>query len=151
MTDFAAILGTVTDHAQASGMFESVNFHEPKNAPGNGINLACWIDYIGPAPAQSGMNKTTGLLIIKARAYSSMFQTPYDDIDPNLLSSVVFLISAYSGDFDFGAKIRNVDLLGITGHKLDAQAGYVPIDNKVMRVMEITLPLIINDIWSQTA
>lgn len=151
MTDFSAIIQTVADHALASGLFETVNQHEPKNAPGNGLNAAIWIDYIGPANNQSGLNKTTGLLVVTNRVYSSMFQTPYDDIDPNLLSAVNTLMVAYSGDFQFGAKVKNVDLLGMSGRKLEAQAGYVPIDNKVMRVMEINIPLIINDLWNQVA
>lgn len=151
MTDFNAILQAVQDHASASGLFETVNMHEPKNAPGNGLNLACWIDYIGPAANQSGLNKTTGLLVVTARSYSSMYQTPYDDIDPNLLAAVSTLMTAYSGDFQLGAKVKNIDLQGMSGRKLEAQAGYVSIDNKLMRVMDITIPMIINDIWDQVA
>lgn len=149
MTDFAAILANVTDHAMSTGYFETVNFHEPKNAPGNGLNLAAWIDYIGPF--LSGLKSTSGLLVINCRVYSSMFQQPYDAIDPNLLDAVQNLIGAYTGNFGWTADVRNLDVLGQSGRKLEAQAGYIPIDNKMMRAMTITVPLIINDIWSQTA
>ena len=151
MTDFNAILQAVQDHALSSGLFETVNMHEPKNAPGNGLVAAYWIDYIGPAASQSGLNKTTGLLVITGRIYSSMYQTPYDDIDPNILSAVTTLMGAYSASFTLTAKVRNIDLQGISGRKLEAQAGYVSIDNKMMRVMDITIPMIVNDIWNQAA
>jgi hypothetical protein len=35
------------------------------------------------------------------------------------------------------------------GHTLDAQSGYINIDNVVMRVMTITVPVIVNDAWAQ--
>lgn len=145
--DFASILQTVQDHALASGYFETVDFHEPKNAPGNGLNCACWIDYIGPAA--SGLKSTSGLLVINVRVYSSMLQQPYDSIDPDLLDAVQNLIGAYTGDFEWGGKVRNLDVLGSSGRKLQAQAGYIPIDNKMMRAMTITVPLLVNDIWDQ--
>ena len=61
------------------------------------------------------------------------------------------LIGAYSGDFDFGgeAGVRAVDLLGMTGTPLAAIAGYIEMDRKMMRVITITLPVVINDLWTQ--
>jgi hypothetical protein len=134
----------------ASGLFERVNQHEPKNAPGNGLTMAVWLDRISPAVASSGLTSTTGLLTFSVRVYSNMVAEPQDDIDPALLTAVDALFSAYSGDFDLGGIIRNVDLLGQFSNPLGAEFGYVTIDNKMYRVGTLTVPLVVNDLWSQS-
>ena len=59
-------------------------------------------------------------------------------------------MTASSGDLDLGEEVRCVDLLGQTGRALSAQAGYLEQDSKLFRVVVITLPLIVNDLWDQT-
>lgn len=152
MTDFSTILGVIESHASASGWFESVNGHEPKSAPTvNGLTCAVWADRIRPVPTDSGLAATTGLVVFNARLYTSMLSEPQDAIDPNLLSATNALMVAYSGDFELGGNVRNIDLLGQTGFRLESQAGYITIDNKVYRVMTITVPVIVNDMWGQAA
>jgi hypothetical protein len=147
--DISNIFARVTGHAMTLGRFEQVNTHEPKNAPASkGLTAAVWVDYIGPAIG-SGLQSTSALLVLMVRIYTKFLQEPVDMIDPSVLAAVSDLIGAYSGDFDFGMTIRCVDLLGMTGKKLEAQAGYIDIDRKIFRVMTVTLPIIINDAWAQ--
>jgi hypothetical protein len=42
-----------------------------------------------------------------------------------------------------------VDLLGSAGAPLSAQAGYLNQDGRLFRVMTLTLPIIVNDVWDQ--
>lgn len=150
MADIAGIFAAVESHALASGLFGRVNMHEPKSAPtALGITCAIWVQSIAPVPGGSGLASTSGRLTMQVRVYTSMFGEPQDAIDPNLLGAVTALISSYSGDFDLGGLIRNVDLLGSTGEPLGARAGYLNQDGKLMRIMDITLPLIVNDLWTQ--
>lgn len=137
----------VQSHAMALGVFDAVNTYEPKSAP---PVLACaiWVDRIEPVTG-SGLSSTSGKVILNVRLYGSMLQRPYGQIDPNALKATTTLITAYSGDFDFGQTVRGVDLLGMYGDRLMARAGYIPIDSKLYRVMTITLPVIINDMWPQ--
>jgi hypothetical protein len=79
-----------------------------------------------------------------------MVQEPQDAIDPGVAAAVDALMAAYSGDFEFGSNVRNVDLLGSAGVPLAAEAGYLNVSGTMYRVMTITLPLIINDLWSQS-
>jgi len=144
------IFDVVTSHAQSSGLFERVNNHEPKSAPGNGLSLAIWVDYIGPTKS-SGLASTSGKVILKERIYSNMLQEPQDAIDPNITDAVDVLLTAYSGDFQLNNNIRYIDLLGSEGVPLSAQAGYLNQDGKMYRVMEITLPILVNDIWAQSS
>lgn len=144
-----AITDRVASHAMSLGLFERVNTHEPKNAPGNGLSLAVWVDAIGPVPSSSGLHSTTGRVALMARVFTSMLQEPQDTIDANLVDAVSALLVAYSGDFTLGNTIRNVDLLGQAGAPLSAQAGYINQDGKLFRVMTILLPIVVNDVWEQ--
>lgn len=144
------IFDQVVSHAQRTGLFETVNSHEAKSAPGNGLRCEVWVDRLVPAQS-SGLQATSGLLVLSVRLLMSMLAEPQDEIDPSLLSAADTLLDEYSGDFELGGKVRNVDLLGQTGMALSLRAGYIDIDSKKFRVMEIVLPLIINDIWEQVA
>lgn len=146
-----ALFNAMESHALASGLFESVNGHEPKSAPSNGLTAAVWSQTIGPAPRGSGLAVTSGLLTFFLRIFQNMLMEPQDAIDPLVLNAVDKLFAAYSGDFTLGGLVRNVDLLGATGTALSAQAGYINQDGRLYRAMTITIPLIVNDLWSQEA
>ena len=62
--DTTAIMNAVLSHAAASGYFDRVAGHEPKNAPGNGLSAAVWVDRIGPVPAGSGLAATSALVVL---------------------------------------------------------------------------------------
>jgi hypothetical protein len=146
----AAIFDAVLSHPMALGKFERVNGHEPKNAPGLGLTAAVWLDGIRPVPAGSGLAETTGVLVFNVRIYGSMTVEPQDGIDPNIAAAAIALFAAYSGDFDLGGAVRDVDLLGAISAGLSARAGYINQSGTVFRVYTITLPLVVNDVWDQT-
>ncbi len=145
-----AILDATVSHALSLGYFDRVNEHEPKIAPGNGITCALWLDRVEPIKA-SGLNSTSVRLALNIRTYQSMLSEPRDLVDPSMLTAVDGLLGAYSGDFTLGNLIRSVDLLGAYGTGMNAQAGYIEQDKRLFRVMTITLPLIVNDVWNQVA
>jgi hypothetical protein len=58
-------------------------------------------------------------------------------------------MAAYNGDFTLGGLVECVDLLGMTGQRLEARAGYLEQDRKIYRVMTITLPVIVAEAWEQ--
>jgi hypothetical protein len=133
------------------GLFETVNQHEPKSAPGNGLRAAVWVQDIQPIAQASGLNATSGVVTLYLRIYSNFLQQPLDGIDPDLLTATTTVLGAYSGDFTLGGTVRDIDLLGMYGSKMGAVAGYANMDNRVYRIMTVTLPVIINDLWTQEA
>jgi hypothetical protein len=148
--DVPAIFNAVTSHAASLGVFGAgVTGHEPKAAPMNGMYAAFWLDEIGPARARSGLVATSTRLVFNARVGTNMIMEPQDDIDPTILVGVAALMSAYSGDFTLGATVAQVDLLGAYGAPMSARAGYLDHDNRKFRVMVITLPLIVDDVFTQ--
>ncbi|NUT23278.1 MAG: hypothetical protein HOV77_29260 [Hamadaea sp.] len=149
--DIRTILDAVESHALASGYFAAVNGHEPKSPPVSGITCAVWVEQIGPARGGSGLNSTSSRLALFVRLYSSLMQQPADAIDPDLMTALDALMTAYSGDFTLDGLVRQVDLLGTYGDPLGARAGYLAEAGGEYRVMTITLPLIVNDLWDQEA
>ncbi|WP_377271925.1 hypothetical protein [Peterkaempfera sp. SMS 1(5)a] len=148
--DVQGIVDAVASHVLASGLFEQVNGHEPKAAPGSGLTAAVWVQRLGSVPS-SGLASSSARLVLNVRAYSPLTQQPEDAIDPALTSAIDTLMAAYNGDFTLGGLARQVDVFGIHGIGLDAQAGYLEQDGAVFRVFTIVLPLIVNDLWEQVA
>jgi len=147
------VFDKIVSYALASGRFDHVNQHEPKNAPGHNISCSVWINNILPYRPGSGLNATTGVVQLNARLYTNFRSQPYDMIDPHITAATCDLMGALTADFDFGgeAGVRNIDLLGMTGVPLSAQAGYVEIDRQMFRVITLTIPVIINDMFVQGA
>jgi hypothetical protein len=146
----ADIMDAATSHAQATGWFDQVTGHEPKSAPGRGIACAVFVRRARPVSARSGLSSTSACVELSVRVYMNMLHEPQDEIDPTIISAVDDLMAAYTGDYTLGGLVSNVDLLGAHGPDLRAEAGYISIDNKVFRSVDITLPLIVNDLWSQS-
>lgn len=146
-----AIIDALASHAAASGHFDLVNQHEPKTAPGRGLHAAVWLDRIEPARGRSGLTATTARLVMNVRIYQNFIKEPQDMIDPSVMEAADALFTAYTGDFTLGATAAFIDVLGMTqGHPLFGQSGYINIDNRVYRVFTMTVPVIINDAWTQS-
>ncbi|MGV9803925.1 hypothetical protein ACWDTP_38420 [Mycobacterium sp. NPDC003449] len=148
--DILGILDAVVSHALASGYFEQVNQHEPKNAPGLGLTAAVWADRVDTVRS-SGLDSTSVRLLFNVRLYTSAEGEPADAIDPNLMTALDALMRAYVGDFTLGGLVREVDVRGIHGIGLEARAGYLQHDAALLRVMTIALPVVVNDLWDEVA
>lgn len=132
------------------GYFDAVRTHEPKNAPGKGLGLFIFCDGYFPV-GTSGLNSTSVRMVINAQIRVSMTREPEDDIDLDMLEAADALCAEVSGDFDLGAGVRAVDLLGQHGPGLGGQFGYLRQGDTLYRVIDISIPCIINDVWTQGA
>jgi hypothetical protein len=148
--DIDGVLNAITSHAATTGYFDQINGHEPLNRPGHGLTAAVWIDHVRPVTS-SGLDSTSVLLVFNVRLYTSTLQEPQDAIDPEMVRAIDALFTAYIGDFTLGGLVRNVDVYGADGPPLDAQAGYLRQDEVLYRVITITLPLVVNDVWDEVA
>jgi len=143
------VQNALVSHAAASGHFARVNEHEPKNAPGGGITAALWAQEI--TPYRSGLAATTVRVEWRLRLYTNMLMDPPDRIDPALLKATTAMMARYSAGFTLGGLVRMVDLLGASGRPLSARAAYLSIDKAMYRVMDITLPVVLDDAFTQEA
>lgn len=145
------MVNRLQSHAKATRLFDKVLAHEPKTQPGRGLTYSNWVDRIEPARGRSGLSVTSTRVVLKGRIYTPMLQQPQDAIDPNIMNAADKMFEAYSGDFQLGADGRWIDLLGATqGHPLFAESGYINIDNYVYRVVTITIPVIVENAWTQS-
>jgi len=151
MVDTVEILAQVESHAMSSGLFETVNLHEPKKKPGNHLTAAVWVQSVAPDPEASGLASTSAVFVFNLRVFTNMLQEPQDAIDPKMLAAVDRMMTLYSGDFTLGGNVMGIDLLGMAGVPLSADAGYITQDGTLYRVMTITLPVLVANAWTQTA
>jgi hypothetical protein len=144
------IFDALVSHAATIGHLEQVNQHEPKSAPQGLLTGAIWDQETKPLGSESGLDAATVLETFTVRIFKNMLSEPQDAIDPEVMRAKWALMGAYAGDFTLGGLLRNVDIFGEHGPSLMARAGYVPQDGRLYRVMDITVPCVINDMWSLT-
>lgn len=145
------VFDAVVSDVQATGYFKRVNQHEPKRKPDIDLTAAVWVQSIDPLQIASGLAVTSARVVFMLRLYSNMIKEPQDMIDPNLLKAASSIMRRYHDDFDFGLteSVRNVDLLGQYGIALALVTGYVEQDGTMFRIADITVPVIVNDVWPQ--
>src|SRR5260221_12415812 len=99
--DAAAVLDLfdkVTSHAASLGLFDSqVGTHEPKNAPGNGLWCAIWVQGIGPIPS-SGLASVSGRVELRARIGSAVLPGAQGPIKPALPNPPTIPLGGYPRD-----------------------------------------------------
>jgi hypothetical protein len=149
--DTNGIVGAVASQALTTGFFDSVNKHQPLSPPGHQLTAAVWAQEIAPVPVESGLAATTALLMLSVRLYMPALSQPYDDIDPIMLQATDTLMAAYSGAFTLGGEVNWIDLLGRTGQRLTAKAGYLDMNGQMLRVMTISVPMVVENAWPQVA
>lgn len=147
--DCEALMNAIVSSALATGCFENVNMHEPEGNVGT-YTAALWLQAITPARGGSGLNATSVRAEFTLRIYSNMIAAPKDEIDPQLASTTAAVLTALSGGFSIGDTVREVDLLGEFGKPLGAQAGYLNLSTALYRIMDLTIPVVVDDVFDQT-
>lgn len=145
------LMNALVDACLTLGRFESVNKHEPKAPHPGGYMAAMWVQSITPLKGEGGLESTTVRAEFTLRIYGNMLQEPQDEIDPEISDAAELVMSTLSGDFSLGGLAREVDLLGAYGTPLGARAGYIVLSGKLFRVMDVTVPVIVDNVWTQVA
>jgi len=149
-SQIATTLTKVTSSLKALGLFTDVLTVEPKSPFGKGYAAAVFFASAAPATEVSSLTYASGLYVFTLRIYTDMLAEPAGQIDPKLIGVVDNVFDALLGDFDLGATVKNIDVFGQMGTPLRAEAGYVDVGGTMYRVVDITLPLVVNDTWALT-
>lgn len=151
MIAVADITDALVSHALRLGVCETVNTHEPKNTPDQGVSCAIFANSGAPVGVASGLASTTMRLQFTNRLYMPMVREPQDDIDPAMLTALDTFMDAYSADFELDGLAHSVDLLGAYGTPLSYEFGYLNIGGGMFRIGDIFIPLVLNDTYEQVA
>lgn len=151
--DVRPITAALASMASASGLFDAVVQHEPKSTPGaTGVTCALWVNDMRPVASESGLASVTIRLEYMMRIYTSMLAEPQDEIDPKVMDATTALFTALCGGFSLAGLVRNIQLFdGDAGEGLRAVPGYINVDRGLFRTMDIHVPMIINDVYVESA
>jgi len=156
MMDIDTIIDNVIAlaNAQTSGgnpLFVDVLDYECRAMPPDGIIASVYFNELGGVPDDSGLAATSGTLVLNVRLYVSTVRQPYGTTERSIVRAAQQMCGALNASFTLDGSVRNVDIFGASGVRLRAVGGYIPAqDGKLMRVVTITLPTIVNDVWEQT-
>lgn len=150
--NFFGIMSTIANHHLKLGLFGAVQKRQAMNAPGSKLVAELWPQWIGPA--DSGLASTSVGMLVMSRIRTNADAMPTDAVDPEIVRAVDRVLNALTGDITLGGLVRCIDLLGLEGSavpggNLHAEAGYLEQDGKIHRVMDIFIPVILNDVWEQ--
>jgi hypothetical protein len=146
-----ALWDSVKTHCLTLALFGGVTTHEAKSKPAGDMSAEIWSMDMRPLPQVSGLGETAGLITFHIRIRTPMLAKPEDDTDKKLMSASLTVIGEYSGSFTLGGTVMAVDLLGMHGTALGAQLGYLEQDGTLFRVSTVTLPIILDNLWTQGA
>lgn len=141
------ILDAVVSHAQRLRVCERVLTKEPTNAPGSGCTASIVGRKLEPVGMASGMASSTARFEVWTRLYVDASNSKADAV----ITGVAWkLFAAWQADLDLELDyVWSIDIMGRYGEKLIGQFGYVELGGTFYRVMDIVLPIIINDAWPQ--
>lgn len=148
--DIQSILDNVASHAMSTGHLDAVLGYVSKQSPTNGITAAIYVERMLPLKT-SGLANTTVRVDLEMQIYSSTYMEPYDGIDANLALATDAVFTNFIGDVELGGEARHIDIFGAYGKALEVRSGYLNLDGKELRVFQITIPVIVDDVWPQSA
>lgn len=146
--NLAGLITAAAAPAQTSGLFDRVQSTEQIPPGGKGLTLEVWLDTIRPVAERSGLAATSGRIALNVRVRVPIARDLPDNIDIDMAAAVDVLFAAYSGDFQLGGLAAQVDLLGAYGVPLSGKGGY--LTQSGYRIFDITLPIIVNDLYPQS-
>lgn len=138
-----ATLQAIQSYLEASGYFVGSQVSEPKQPPPEGFYAAVYMSAAGVNSLTLTGTIERHLPII--RVYRQMLAEPAEDIEFGMAEVISKVASDLIGEYDLGATIRNVDVGGQTGAPMSATWGYVDVGGAMFRIVDLIVPLIVDD------
>lgn len=149
MAGLADLYGTLLTRVQGVGGLDQVLDHEPLSAFDSlGVVAAVFLaDPIAPIPTSSGLAAADARIVFTIRLYRNAFAEPLHGRDMDLLRAFDAVMDALCGGFTLGGATREIDILGGSGEGLRGDWGYVQLDKPIFRIVEISVPIDLNNVW----
>lgn len=139
-------LDVLLSHVAASGHVSSNSMGEPIEPP-SGDKLHGSV-YMRSTTVQIlyGDGGTQELHVAVARLYRPVMREPTDQGERELAIATSELMQDFAQDFTLGGTVREIDLAGGQGGEaMGAEWGHVVIKDLMYRVVDITVPIVIDD------
>lgn len=149
--DADAILSALTSIAARTGLFSAIAGHEPASLPAAGLTAAISGPAISPIGRLSGRSATAARFEYRMRLYTPMVTGNMDSVDPDMAMATVLIMLMLSADFTLGGLVFAVDLLAMAGAPLSSRPDYYKQGDTLYRVSDITIPLLVDNVWAQEA
>ena len=142
--DIKTTLRNVQSHFTDSGYFTKVIIGEPEQPPQEDLCASIFMDRVETVLV-FGNGGTREVHHVRLRVYTDEMQQPQENIEFKLADVVSRISSDLQGEFDLGATVVNIDIAGMHGTPYGARWGRVELSNKRYRIVDIMLPLIVDD------
>ena len=145
--DVLGSLNVVETAVAKSGYFTAgTQVGEPKGPrDGPGLSAAIWMQ--SAAIVETTLTHPIESHVVTVRLYQDMLAEPTADIELELSQALGQLIDDLLADVDFGGEIRNIDAGG-QYNAMAAAWGYVDLGGTMYRIVDINIPLTVDDTTS---
>lgn len=152
MAGLRGVLARVLDVVSTTGKFKTVMSYEPLSAPTEDLSASVFIaNEFNPINETSGLAAADARLVIMVRIMRKAETPGNGDVDLDVLDAADAVMDALCGGITLGSTVRNIDVLGSSGQGLTITPGYATIDKTIFRLMDITVPVEINNVWTYGA
>jgi hypothetical protein len=152
----SALYDALVDMAKRSGLFDGGTAdHESRSTP---ERLSCEV-LMGPLKAvgrASGLSASSARQEFTIRVRGPRMAEPDGETDRSILYAAVYMMTAIHQDLDLdevgevaAGMVRNVDVLGTAGDPIGMQPGWLQQSGAPYRVAEVTVGIILNDVFPQ--
>lgn len=139
--DARTTLTLMESYLLKTGMFTHVQIGEPKQPP-QGITAAVYMAAINTASLS--FTAAQEVHVVAVRLYHWQDADPLEVPSLSLDDVLLQLEEALHGDFSLSATIRDIDFNGVLGAPYDAVFGYLELSGVHYRVVDVTIPLIVD-------
>jgi hypothetical protein len=145
--------GKLIDLVSGAYAWGAIIQHEPLSAP-DAPGVICCIfpaDPVAPLAESSGLAAADARMPVMVRLMRNALAEPQDQRETDLIDAYDALMTAMLGAFTVNGTVRAIDVLGESGEALAGQWGYISLDKPIFRIIDITVPLMINNAWTYGA
>ncbi len=148
--EIRATLKVIQSHIAASGYAPLNQIGEPKGALATRDRLGASV-HLGTGivnrAALGGGTEERHIVIV--RFYMNALAEPQEDIEFLLSEGVSKVSEALIGDFTLGSTVRNIAIAGEAGQALAYESGYLDISGTMYRIVDLTVPMIVDNAVTQ--
>ncbi len=136
---------SILSKVKASGFVGFAQIGEPKGpVPVNGNKLSAAVIFVNSTVVANVLDNPIEMHTVMVRLYGDWLDEPREGSELLLADAASDLMASVAGNYTLGSTIRNVSI-GEYGQTIGAEAGQIIITDKWYKIIDITIPCIVDD------